>query len=58
MLGCDAAVVVVEPLLERMVAVAPPLQFLDANGIPHLVFVNKMDRSEGATATSCRACGS
>jgi elongation factor G len=45
-LGCDAAVVVVEPLLERMVAVAPLLQFLDANGIPHLVFVNKMDRSE------------
>jgi elongation factor G len=45
-LGCDAAVVVVEPLLERMVAVAPLLQFLDANRIPHLVFVNKMDRSE------------
>ena len=45
-LGCDAAVVVVEPVLERMIAVAPLLQFLDANAIPHLVFVNKMDRSE------------
>ena len=46
MLGCDAAVVVVEPVLERMIVVAPLLQFLDAHAIPHLVFVNKMDRSE------------
>ena len=46
MLGCDAAVVVVEPVLERMIAVAPLLHFLDANAIPHLVFINKMDRSE------------
>ena len=45
-LGCDAAVVVVEPLLERLIVVAPLLQFLDAHAIPHLVFVNKMDRSE------------
>jgi elongation factor G len=45
-LGCDAAVVVVEPVLERMIAVAPLLHFLDANAIPHLVFINKMDRSE------------
>jgi elongation factor G len=45
-LGCDLAVVVVEPVLERMIAVAPLLQFLDANAIPHLVFINKMDRSD------------
>ncbi|MGE3294296.1 MAG: elongation factor G [Geminicoccaceae bacterium] len=45
-IGCDAAVVVVEPVLERLIVVAPLLQFLDANAIPHLVFVNKMDRSE------------
>lgn len=45
-LGCDLAVVVVEPVLERLIVVAPLLQFLDANAIPHLVFVNKMDRSE------------
>lgn len=45
-LGCDAAVVVVEPILERLIVVAPLLQFLDAHAIPHLVFVNKMDRSE------------
>ena len=35
-LGCDAAVVVVEPVLERMIVVAPLLQFLDAHAIPHL----------------------
>ena len=45
-LGCDAAVVVIEPVLERMIVVAPLLQFLDAHAIPHLVFVNKMDRAE------------
>ncbi|HET6468133.1 MAG TPA: elongation factor G, partial [Geminicoccaceae bacterium] len=44
--GCDLAVVVVEPVVERMIAVAPLFQFLDAHSIPHLVFINKMDRSE------------
>jgi elongation factor G len=37
---------VVEPVLERMIAVAPLLQFLDEHNLPHLVFINKMDRSE------------
>ncbi|MEK0082636.1 elongation factor G [Benzoatithermus flavus] len=45
-LGCDLAVVVVEPVLERLIAVAPLLQFLDTNAIPHLIFINKMDRSD------------
>ncbi|MFZ1426070.1 MAG: elongation factor G [Geminicoccaceae bacterium] len=45
-LGCDAAVVVVEPVLERMIVIAPLLQFLDSHAIPHFVFVNKMDRAE------------
>ncbi len=45
-LGCDAAVVVVEPVIERMIVVAPLLQFLDAHNIPHLLFINKMERSE------------
>lgn len=45
-LGCDLAVVVVEPVLERLIVTAPLLHFLDAHAIPHLVFVNKMDRSE------------
>ena len=29
-LGCDAALVVVEPVLERLISVAPLLHFLDA----------------------------
>ena len=44
--GVDAAVVVVEPVEERLVAVAPLLHFLDEINLPHLIFVNKMDRSE------------
>jgi elongation factor G len=46
LLGVDAAIVVVEPVLERMITVSPLLKFLDTNQIPHLVFINKMDRSE------------
>jgi len=46
LLGADAAVVVVEPVLERMIAVSPILKYLDRHAIPHLVFINKMDRSE------------
>jgi len=46
LLGVDAAVVVVEPVSERMITIAPILNFLDKNNIPHLVFINKMDRSE------------
>jgi elongation factor G len=46
LLGVDAAVVVVEPVPERMITVSPLLKFLDQHQIPHLVFINKMDRSE------------
>ncbi len=46
LLGIDAAVVVVEPVPDRMIAIAPILNYLDKNQVPHLVFINKMDRSE------------
>jgi elongation factor G len=46
LLGADLAVVVVEPVVERMTAVAPLLQYLDDANLPHVIFVNKMDRSE------------
>ena len=45
-LGADAALVVVEPVLERMIAAAPLLKYLDSLNLPHMVFVNKMDRSD------------
>ncbi|GBD42079.1 Elongation factor G [bacterium HR39] len=44
--GADLAVVVIEPILERIITLAPILQFLDELEIPHILFVNKMDRSE------------
>lgn len=46
LMGVDLAVVVIEPVLERMIAVAPLLQYLDGLQLPHLIFINKMDRSE------------
>ena len=46
LVGVDLAVVVVEPVIERMMAVAPLLQYLDQLNLPHIVFINKMDRSE------------
>ncbi len=46
LLGADLAVVVVEPVIERMTSVAPLLQYLDDANLPHVIFINKMDRSE------------
>lgn len=45
LLGVDAAVVVCEPTVERVLTLAPILKFLDEWEIPHLVFLNKMDRA-------------
>lgn len=42
----DAAIVVVEPVVDRAMTVAPLLHFLDAHEIPHLIFVNKMDTTD------------
>lgn len=45
LMGADAAVVVYEPALERTVTLAPIFRFLEEHRIPHIVFVNKMDRT-------------
>ena len=45
LIGCDAAVVVYEPVIERAMTLAPTFKFLSDNGIPHIVFINKMDRT-------------
>jgi len=45
LVGVDAAVVVCEPTVERVLTLAPILKFLDDWEIPHLVFLNKMDRA-------------
>lgn len=41
----DVAVVVVDPEPERAHAVQPLLHFLDANDIPHMIFINKVDHA-------------
>jgi elongation factor G len=45
LIGVDAAVVVCEPNLERVFTLSPLFKFLDDWQIPHLVFINKMDRA-------------
>lgn len=45
LVGVDAAVVVCEPDLDRVLTLAPLFKFLDDWEIPHLVFINKMDRA-------------
>ncbi|MCU0895595.1 MAG: elongation factor G, partial [Rhodospirillales bacterium] len=51
LLAADIAVVVCEPEPQKVLTVAPLLRFLDDNGVPHIVFINKMDLAE----TSVRA---
>ncbi len=45
LMGVDAAIVICEPINERVLTLAPLFKFLDDWEIPHLVFVNKMDRA-------------
>ena len=43
--GVDAAVVVCEPDGDKAQALAPLLHTLDEQGIPHMLFVNKIDKA-------------
>ena len=45
LMGVDAAIVVCEPNSDRALTLAPLFKFLDDWEIPHLVFINKMDRA-------------
>jgi elongation factor G len=47
LIGADAAIVVCEPAAERATMLAPIFRFLDENDIPHVLFINKMDRAAG-----------
>jgi elongation factor G len=44
----DTVVIVCEPDPEKALTVSPLLRFLDNRGIPHMVFVNKMDGGQGS----------
>lgn len=45
LIGVDAAVIVCEADPNRVLTLSPLFQFLDAWEIPHLIFINKMDRA-------------
>ena len=44
----DLAVVVVDPDASRAPLAAPMLRMLDEQGIPHLIFVNRIDQAHGS----------
>ncbi|MEI7608763.1 MAG: elongation factor G [Rhodospirillaceae bacterium] len=43
----DVAIVVVEPVPEKALPLAPLFKYLDDNGIPHILFINKVDSLAG-----------
>lgn len=55
LIGVDAAVIVCELEGSRVLTLAPLFKFLDDWEIPHLVFVNKMDRDSGNFAEILQA---
>jgi len=55
LIGVDAAIVVCEPIRDRVLTLAPLFKFLDDWEIPHLVFVNKMDRANSHVLETLQA---
>lgn len=45
LVGAGVVIVVCEPVVEKVLTLAPLFKFLDDWEIPHLVFINKIDRS-------------
>ncbi|MBE9044157.1 elongation factor G [Pleurocapsales cyanobacterium LEGE 10410] len=45
LVGAGVVVVVCEPIIEKVLTLAPLFKFLDDWKIPHLVFINKIDRN-------------
>jgi elongation factor G len=43
----DLAIVVVDPDADRALLAEPTLRQLEARGIPHMIFVNKVDQARG-----------
>ncbi len=46
----DAAIVVCEPEIDRAVTLGPVLKHLEDQGIPHILFINKMDEAKNTVA--------
>ncbi len=51
----DIAVVVCEPTSDHALTVAPLLKALADGGVPHILFINKIDRLEGSLADTLSA---
>ncbi|MGL6342774.1 MAG: elongation factor G, partial [Waterburya sp.] len=45
LVGAGVVIVVCEPVIEKVLTLAPLFKFLDDWEIPHLVFINKIDRN-------------
>ena len=45
LMTADVAVIVAEPELSKTLILAPIFKFLDDHKIPHILFVNKMDKA-------------
>jgi elongation factor G len=50
LIGVDGAIIVCEADPDRVLTLAPLLQFLDSWEIPHLIWINKLDRGSGSFA--------
>lgn len=46
LIGVDAVIVVCEPVVDRVLNLSPLFKFLDDWAIPHLIFLNKLDRAD------------
>ncbi|WCL52623.1 elongation factor G [Gimibacter soli] len=46
--GADLAIVVAEPEPEKILILGPLLHMLEEEGIPHMLFINKIDRAAGS----------
>jgi elongation factor G len=46
--AADLAIVVVDPEADRAILAEPALRQLEALGVPHLIFVNKVDQARGS----------
>ena len=49
--AADLALVVVDPDPDRALLAEPTLRQLEAHGIPHMIFVNKIDQARGSIQT-------
>src|SRR5688500_5665277 len=54
--AADLAVVVVDPDTDRAILAEPALRQLESLGVPHLIYVNKIDRSEEHTSELQSPC--